>query len=83
MIAIDPQRKPSVASRKERADEARSHAPERSQIQQQQKQRTHEDAPAAGAHSARHLINEDATPGAGALPSHSNRSGREVDGGAG
>ena len=38
--------------------------------------------PAAGAHAAQHLINEDATPGAGALPSHSH-DGTEVDGGAG
>lgn len=41
------------------------------------------ETPAAGAHAARHLVNEDATPGAGALPSHANRSGKEVDGGAG
>lgn len=39
--------------------------------------------PAAGAHAASHLVNEDATPGAGALPSYSHASGREVDGGAG
>jgi hypothetical protein len=39
--------------------------------------------PAAGAHSASHLTNEDATPGSGALTSHDNASGREVDGGAG
>lgn len=37
--------------------------------------------PAAGAHAAGHLVNEDATPGAGALPSHAH--GREVDGAAG
>ncbi len=43
----------------------------------------HQEAPAAGAHAASHLINEDATPGAGALPSHAHRSGKEVDGGAG
>ena len=41
------------------------------------------DTPAAGAHAADHLINEDVTPGAGALPSYANRSGKEVDGGAG
>ena len=43
----------------------------------------HHDSPAAGAHAASHLVNEDATPGAGALPSHAHRSGKEVDGGAG
>ncbi len=37
--------------------------------------------PAAGAHAAGHLVNEDATPGAGALPSHAH--GRDVDGAAG
>ncbi len=41
------------------------------------------DTPAAGAHAASHLVNEDATPGAGVLPSHLHRSGKEVDGGAG
>ena len=41
------------------------------------------DGPAAGAHAAHHLTNEDATPGAGTLPSHAHRSGKEVDGGAG
>ena len=45
--------------------------------------RHHPAAPPAGAHAAHHLINEDATPGAGVLPSHSPASGREVDGGAG
>ena len=39
-------------------------------------------SPAAGAHAAAHLVNEDATPGAGCLPSHG-YSGREVDGAAG
>jgi hypothetical protein len=39
--------------------------------------------PAAGAHAARHLVNEEATPGAGALPSYASVSGNEVDGGAG
>ncbi len=43
----------------------------------------HGDAPAAGAHAASHLINEDATPGAGALPSYAHAGGKEVDGGAG
>lgn len=38
--------------------------------------------PAAGAHAAAHLVNEDATPGAGCLPSHG-YAGREVDGAAG
>ncbi len=40
-------------------------------------------SPSAGAHAANHLINDDATPGSGALPSHSHRSGKEVHGGAG
>ncbi len=40
-------------------------------------------SPSAGAHAAHHLINDDATPGSGALPSHSHRSGKDVDGGAG
>ncbi len=40
-------------------------------------------APGAGAHAADHLINHEATPGSGALPSHAHRSGKEVDGGAG
>lgn len=43
----------------------------------------HGDVPAAGAHAAHHLINEDATPGAGVLPSRAHRSGKEVDGAAG
>ena len=43
----------------------------------------HDGSPAAGAHAASHLINEDATPGAGALPSYAHASGKEVDGGAG
>ena len=41
------------------------------------------DAPAAGAHAASHLTNEDATPGAGALPSYAHAGGKEVDSGAG
>lgn len=43
----------------------------------------YQEAPAAGAHAAHHLTNEDATPGAGALPSQAHRSGKEVDGAAG
>jgi hypothetical protein len=39
--------------------------------------------PAAGAHAASHLTNDDASPGSGALTSRANASGREVDGGAG
>ena len=39
--------------------------------------------PAAGAHAADHLTNEEATPGSGALTSRPHLSGREVDGGAG
>ena len=39
--------------------------------------------PAAGAHAAGHLTNEDATPGSGALTSRAHASGKEVDGGAG
>ena len=39
--------------------------------------------PAAGAHAAAHLTNEDATPGAGALTSLARGSSRFVDGGAG
>ena len=42
-----------------------------------------EATPAAGAHAARHLVNEELTPGAGALPSYAHAAGREVDGGAG
>lgn len=41
------------------------------------------DTPAAGAHAAHHLTNEDATPGAGVLPSSAHRAGNEVDGAAG
>lgn len=51
--------------------------------QTRQNATTHADTPAAGAHAASHLVNEDATPGAGVLPSHLHRSGKEVDGGAG
>ncbi len=68
-----------TASRKDRPntprDATRRAAPSNSQ---------YDDAPpSAGAHAADHLINHDATPGSGALPSHSHKSGREVDGGAG
>ena len=45
--------------------------------------RTKAPNPAAGAHAAAHLTNEDATPGSGALPSHAHASGKDVDGGAG
>ncbi len=41
------------------------------------------DAPAAGAHAADHLINEEATPGSGALPGSEHAAGKDVDGGAG
>ena len=43
----------------------------------------HPHAPAAGAHAADHLVNEDATPGSGALPSGAHSSDKDVDGGAG
>jgi hypothetical protein len=39
--------------------------------------------PAAGAHAASHLVNEDATPGSGILSSGPHSAGREVDSGAG
>ena len=66
-----------TASRKDRSNEIRDHAPARAGATT-----THQ-TPAAGAHAARHLVNEEATPGAGALPSHSHRAGKDVDGGAG
>ncbi len=62
---------------RERSNEARAGAPAKPNPTQYQQ------SPAAGAHAASHLINEDATPGAGALPSHAHRAGKEVDGGAG
>lgn len=62
---------------RERSSETRAAAPDQPRSAQFQ------ESPAAGAHAASHLINEDATPGAGALPSHAHRSGKEVDGGAG
>jgi len=39
--------------------------------------------PAAGAHAAAHLTNNDATPGAGVLTNLARGSSRYVDGGAG
>lgn len=68
-------------SRKERSNETRSHAPDRSRSAAIL-QMVHE-TPAAGAHAARHLVNEDATPGAGVLPAYAHRFGKEVDGAAG
>ncbi len=62
---------------RERSNEVRAVAPAKPSPTQYQQ------SPAAGAHAASHLVNEDATPGAGALPSHAHRSGKEVDGGAG
>ncbi len=62
---------------RERSSEARAAAPTKPNPVQYQ------EPPAAGAHAASHLVNEDATPGAGVLPSHAHRSGKEVDSGAG
>lgn len=75
----------AIASRKDRPGGSRGDAPRRSKSppQYQQQPWTHEPTPAAGAHAAPHLINEDATPGAGVLPSYAHASGKEVDGGAG
>lgn len=67
-------------ARKARPEEKRGHAPDRKVAPSS---RGDEFVPAAGAHAAAHLVNEDATPGAGALPNHAHRSGREVDGAAG
>ena len=67
-----------IAGRKERSSETRERAPAKPIIVG-----APHDSPAAGAHAARHLVNEEATPGAGALPSHAHHGGREVDGGAG
>ena len=67
----------AVRPPRERSSEVRATGPANAKPTQ------HHEAPAAGAHAASHLINEDATPGAGALPSHGHRSGKEVDGGAG
>ena len=69
----------SSTLRKDRPSETR---PRRS-VQYQKQPKQPASNPAAGAHAATHLINEDATPGAGALPSFANASGKEVDGGAG
>lgn len=69
-------------ARKERSNEVRGHAPVRSS-QLQQQPIVLDAIPAAGAHAARHLVNEDATPGAGVLPSYVHRFGKEVDGAAG
>jgi hypothetical protein len=81
MVATKPSPGKSAASRKERSSAARDHAPVR--VRTLQSSGDHGEPPAAGAHAAHHLTNEDATPGAGALPSHAHRSGKEVDGGAG
>lgn len=62
---------------RERSSDARAAAPAKSHPA------AYQEPPAAGAHAAAHLVNEDATPGAGVLPSHAHRSGKEVDGGAG
>ena len=78
MTTTDPKTAP--AGSRERPTEPRDHTrPNRTQFQNQ----PGTPVPAAGAHAASHLVNEDATPGAGALPSHSHKSGKEVDGGAG
>ena len=79
MVARSPSKSINL---RERSNELRSHAPERHAGQMQQPQ-MFEPTPAAGAHAARHLTNEDATPGAGVLPSHTHFSGKEVDGAAG
>lgn len=83
MVARSPQRRKSITARKERSNEIRSHAPVRQAGQMQQQPRIFAPTPAAGAHAALHLTNEDATPGAGVLPSYTHFSGKEVDGAAG
>lgn len=83
MVATNSTQNKSIASRKERSNEVRSHAPERPKARPEDPIRIHEATPAAGAHAASHLVNHDATPGAGVLPSHAHHSGKEVDGGAG
>jgi hypothetical protein len=80
MIAHDPTSKRSSSSRHERSSEPRSHAPDRSKVSSPSVDVA---SPAAGAHAAHHLTNEDATPGAGVLPSHTTTFGKEVDGAAG
>ena len=79
MTTTDP--KAWTAGTRERPTDARDQAPRKQPTQYQQQAGVH--VPAAGAHAASHLVNEEATPGAGALPSHSHISGKEVDGGAG
>lgn len=70
----------SKGARKTRPEEKRGHAPDRNPPSSP---RADDFVPAAGAHAAAHLVNEDATPGAGALPTHAHQFGREVDGAAG
>lgn len=84
MTATSSKMAKSTASRKERPNEGRRNASRKpSSAQNQQQPRIQEPNPAAGAHAASHLVNEDATPGAGVLPSRAHASGKEVDGGAG
>jgi hypothetical protein len=80
MTATGPTSKRPTVSRHERSSEVRSHAAERPRSVAGA---ASDSSPAAGAHAAPHLTNEDATPGAGVLPSHAHRSGKEVDSGAG
>jgi len=70
--------KAKIASARTRTNDSRTTVPNRKAHTAQ-----YQESPAAGAHAAAHLTNEDATPGAGALPSHAHRSGKDVDGGAG
>ena len=72
----------SATARKDRSNESRKSSDRRKPAAQLQQQPL-DASPAAGAHAAAHLTNEDATPGSGALTSHAHRSGKEVDGGAG
>ena len=69
------------STRKDRPAGARGTTVKKSR-QFQQQPGLYPSHPAAGAHAAPHLVNEDATPGAGALPNYAH-DGREVDGGAG
>jgi hypothetical protein len=69
------------SNRKERAAGNRG-TPVKKSRQYQQQPGLYPSHPAAGAHAAAHLTNEDATPGAGALPNLAH-DGREVDGAAG
>ncbi len=73
----------STMVRKERPNVSREEPARTAKSSPQYQEQPLAPAPAAGAHAARHLINEDATPGAGALPSYAHASGNEVDGGAG